>query len=116
MNIVHFRYCLAILFVVFASSVDATPVSLTLSMTSVSNLGVSSSPRPPIDFAPNTLVLQTAKGSGPSPVTFDELRINGLTPDSVDRMLNYKNGDPPSSQWTITAANAADFGVDWLAF
>ncbi len=31
-------------------------------------------------------------------------------------MLNYKIGDPPSAQWTITAANAADFGVDWLAF
>jgi hypothetical protein len=116
MNAVHFRRCLAFLFMVFSSSVDAAPISLTLSMPTVSVLGNTNSPRPPINFAPNTLMLQTFKNSGLSEVTFDELRITGLTPDSVDRMLNYKNGDPQSYQWTITAANAADFGVDWLAF
>src|SRR6266478_5846551 len=116
MNVIHFRCYLALLFVVFASSVDAAPIPLTISMTAVSKLANTSSPPPPINVAPNTLVLQTQKGPGLSPVIFEELRISGLTPDSVDRKLNYKNGDPASYQWTITAANAASFGVDWLAF
>jgi hypothetical protein len=116
MNAFHIRCCLAFLFVVFASSVGAAPIPVTLSMTAVSKLSTGSSPPPPIVYAPNTLVLRTTKGSGLSQVNFDELTISGLTPDSVDRMLNYKYGDPPSYQWTITAANAADFGVDWLAF
>src|SRR5690242_10747281 len=116
MNIVYLRCYAALLVVVFASSIDAAIIPLTISMTSVSDLGNTNSPRPPINLAPNTLVLQTQKGGGLSPAIFDELKITGLTPDSVDRMLNYKNGDPPSFQWTITAANAASFGVDWLAF
>jgi len=116
MNVVYFRCYLTLLFVVFASSTGAATIPLTISMTSVSDLGNTNIPRPPINLAPNTLVLQTQKGPGLSPTIFDELRITGLAPDSVDRMLNYKNGDPPSYQWIITAANAASFGVDWLAF
>ncbi len=38
MNVVYFRSCLVLLFMVFASAVDAIQVPLTLSMTAVSEL------------------------------------------------------------------------------
>jgi hypothetical protein len=115
MNSFRCRCWLSAVFVLFAASAQAERIPITLSMRSVSELGVGTNV--PFDaVAPNTLTLQTIKGAVGPQTFFDEMTITNLTPDNIDRMLNYRHGDPPSYEWTITAANASDFGVDWLAW
>jgi hypothetical protein len=110
----HCNCWLLSVFLMFAASAHAERMPVTLSMTARSDLR----PGTNLHFlavAPNTLTLSTTKDAFQnSSVT--ELTLTNLNPDTSDRMLHYKHGDPVSYEWTITAANAADFGVNWLEF
>jgi hypothetical protein len=116
MNSLHLRWILSAMFLLFASSAHAERIPITLSLKTISDL-VPGSNREFDAVAPDTLTLRAERSRFPmDPTVFSELTLPGLEPDSIDRMLNYKHADPPSDTWTITAANADDFGLNWLEF
>ena len=116
MNSFSCRWWLSAVILFFAASAQAETIPITLSMTAISDLG----PNTNIPFTavpPDTLTLSTHRAPFfPDSPTFTELTLSGLEPDSIDRMLHYMPGDPPSYGWTITADNAGAFGVNWLEF
>jgi hypothetical protein len=116
MNSFHCRWCFAVVIFFCSASAQAERIPIMLSFKSISDLLPSSNQ----EFeaaAPDTLILRAYRSRFPmEPTVFSELVLAGIEPDSADRMLNYKHGDPPSATWAITAANAGDYGLNWLGF
>jgi hypothetical protein len=111
MNSFHCRCWFSGVFFLLVVSAQAGTMPITLTMTGVSRLPNNTNiPYIPVPLDTLTLSIQR---DNVSPAT---LTITNLESDSVDRMLNYTPGDPPSYAWTITADNANAFGINWLEF
>jgi hypothetical protein len=116
MNTFHCRWWLSAVFLLVAASSHAERIPVTLSLKRISDLRSNTN----VQFTavpPDKLTLGAYQDNFPNPPTsYSEFTLTNLAPDAIDRVLNYKLGDPPSYAWTITADNAVTFGLDWIAF
>lgn len=68
---------------------------------------INRTPAPPQDIVLQAGIGEIANGL--------KLVIPNVQPDDTARIVNYRPDDGLGRIWTITAENAMDFGVDWLA-
>lgn len=84
---------------------SGAPISVTIKSTG----SVGNAPSP----SPDVRLQLFAEGGGALPVV---LLLPGVAPDSMERLLNYQVGDPPSHVVMIRKEDAANYGFNWDAF